>query len=133
MLKKLVLTFAMALAATSVSAASLEALQGAWTIEGTDCSATFTKAGGKVNFKNKGSEVSTGVIVTGNKIVSPDMTCTVQNIRPVKGRLSARMSCADALLIQSMSMSFRITGKDSFEKFDSNYPKMSFTYRRCRL
>lgn len=133
MVKKLVLTFALALAATGASAASLQTLQGAWTIEGTDCSATFTKAHGKVDFKNKGSEVSTGIIVSGNKIISPDMSCTVQNVQPKNGRLAVRLSCADAVLVQSMSMSFRITGKDSFERFDPDYPKTAFTYQRCRL
>ncbi|PSJ60381.1 hypothetical protein [Pseudaminobacter soli (ex Li et al. 2025)] len=118
---------------TQAFAVTMKELQGAWAIEGSDCANTFKKSGGKVTFKNPGSEVTSGVIVTGNKIVSPDLSCTAVSIKPEKDRLSAKLSCADTILIQSMSMSFKITGNDTFERFDPSYPTMAFSYRRCKM
>ncbi|CAN7675350.1 hypothetical protein [Mesorhizobium sp. LjRoot246] len=57
------------------AAASMEALQGAWTMNGTGCADTFKKAGNRFEYKDRSSSLATGIIVSGSKILGPNATC----------------------------------------------------------
>ncbi len=121
------------LAASQVDAASLKALQGAWAMQGMDCNATFKSNGGTIRFRDKGSMLTSGIIITGSKIISPDMSCTAQKVRQLKDRTTVLMSCADAVLFDTLSASFRLTGKDSLQKFDPDFPDTAYTYTKCHF
>ena len=60
----------------SAFAAQMDAMQGAWAMDGTDCTDVFEKAGGEIRFKDPDSSLDTGIIVSGSKIVGPNGTCT---------------------------------------------------------
>jgi len=53
---------------TAASAASMAEMQGAWAMDGTDCAAVFEKKGSEIRFKDPGSSLDTGIIVSGNKV-----------------------------------------------------------------
>lgn len=119
--------------ATGVQAASMDALQGAWTTGGTDCADTFHKVDGKIAFKDKTSSLTTGILINGNKITGSNMSCTAGKISEMKDHLSVLLSCADSVMFQSMSMSFRVVDKDTFERMDPSFPEISMRYYRCQL
>lgn len=114
-------------------AASLEALQGAWTMGGTDCAATFEKQGGKIKFRDRTSSTTTGIIVSGSKVLWPQATCTAQKVRAGKDHLTAYLNCADAIMFSGLSVSFRIIDHDTFERYDTQFPEASVKYHRCKL
>jgi hypothetical protein len=114
-------------------AATLEELQGAWTMDGTDCEETFHKVGTETRFKDRTSSTTTGIIVSGSRIAGPVMSCTAGSIRQEKDHFSVLLNCSDEMMFQSMSASFRLTGQDSFERFSPGFPDMSFKYHRCQL
>lgn len=113
--------------------ASMEALQGAWTMFGTDCAATFKKEGGEVHFRDRTASTTTGIIVSGSKVLGPQATCTAQKIHTGKDHISAYLNCADAIMFSGVSVSFRIIDHDTFERFDSQFPEASVRYHRCKL
>ncbi|RWC30873.1 MAG: hypothetical protein EOS27_12085 [Mesorhizobium sp.] len=113
--------------------ASMEALQGAWTMPGTDCAATFEKQGGKIRFRDRIASTTTGIIVSGSKVLGPQATCTAQSIHTGKDHVSAYLNCADAIMFSGVSVSFRIIDQDTFERFDSQFPEVSVRYHRCKL
>ena len=115
------------------AAASLDELQGAWTMEGTGCADTFKKTGGTIEFKDRGSSLNTGLIIKGSEILGPLATCTVQHIRQKKDYLSAQLSCADTIMFNTISVSFRILDATKFERFDSEFPDFSVPYNKCEL
>lgn len=117
----------------AVSAASLEGLQGAWMTSGQDCAATFEKKNGSIQFRDSASSLATGVIIAGDKITGPNGVCTVKRIREDQGSLSLSMSCADAVLASSMSISLRIVDPDTFAVSDFLFPDESQNYHRCSL
>lgn len=121
------------LAASQVNAASLQALQGAWAMQGMDCNATFKKSGGTTSFRDRGAMLTNGIIITGNKIITPDANCTAQKIQQLKDRTTVRMSCADAVLADTITASFRQTGKDTLQKFDPDFPDTAYTYTKCHF
>ncbi|MER8442889.1 hypothetical protein NKH52_06765 [Mesorhizobium sp. M1066] len=113
------------------AAASMEALQGAWTMNGTGCADTFKKTGKRYEYKDRGSSQTTGIIVSGSKILGPNTTCTAEKILQKDDHFSVRLSCSDAVLFSSFSASFRVIDKTHFERFDPQFPEMSVIYYKC--
>lgn len=116
-----------------VLAASMDALQGAWTMNGTGCEDTFKKAGDGFAYKDRSSSLTTGIIVSGSKIIGPASTCTAQRILQRGDHFAVQLSCSDAVLFSSFSVSFRIIDKTHFERFDPQFPEMSVTYYKCEF
>lgn len=115
------------------AAAPLDALQGAWTTGSTNCGDTFKKVGGMIEFKDRDSSLTTGLIIRGSKIMGPLASCTVEHIRQEKDRLSAYLSCADAIIFSDMSVSFQIINATKFKRFAPDFPEISVTYSKCEL
>jgi hypothetical protein len=117
--------------AATATAASMEAMQGAWAMSGTDCSAVFEKKGGEIHFKNPGSSLDTGIIVSGSKVVGPSATCTTAKISEAGDHFSVLLKCSDAVLSSSVSMSFRMIDATHFDRFEPNFPDFSISYVKC--
>lgn len=114
-------------------AASIEALQGAWTMNGTDCAATFEKVGDTIQYKDRTASVTTGIIVSGSRITGPNSTCTAQKIREEKDHFIAYLNCADAIMFDSFSVSFRIIDAQHFQRFDPQFPEAAVIYNKCEF
>jgi hypothetical protein len=112
---------------------TLEAMQGAWAMDGTDCAAIFKNDGGTIKFQEGDTSEKTGIIISGDKITGPASVCTAGRIRQEDGRLVARLSCEDAIMAGGMSVAFKIIDADHFETFDHFYPDDSTSYARCPM
>src|SRR4051794_10348068 len=133
LLRPLVLAAIAMSASSAVEAAGLDAIQGAWTMTGT-CNETFKKVGSTVRFRDRGSNLSTGVIIDGEKIEGSNMSCTAAKVgQTEKGEYTIMMNCATALMFDTVSTGFRIINADEFERFNPGFPEMTFNYRRCKL
>lgn len=115
------------------AAASLEALQGAWVSEGTECADTFKKSGKEIEFKDRGSSLTTGLLIRGESIVGPNSTCKVERVKQGKDHLTAYMGCADSIMFSNFSVSFRMLNATSFERFDTEFPDSAVTYNKCDM
>jgi hypothetical protein len=118
---------------TSVIAASIKELQGAWTMDGTQCTDTFKKVGNKIEFKDRTASTSTGLLVTGSRIAGPNAACTTQSVRKQKDRLSANLTCVDSMMENSQTVTFKIVDSQTFERFDPFGDNMYITYHKCDL
>lgn len=114
-------------------AQSLETMQGAWAMDGTDCAATFRKDGDTIKFQDGDTSIRTGIIVNGNTIVGPSSTCTAERIRQEEGRLVARLNCSDSVMAGGMSVAFKIIDTTHFETFDHFFPDDPTSYTKCPM
>jgi hypothetical protein len=114
-------------------AQALEALQGAWAMDGTDCAATFRKDGDTIRFQDGDTSIKTGIIVNGNTIVGPSSTCTAEKVRQEDGRLVARLNCSDSVMAGGMSVAFKIIDATHFETFDHFFPDDPTSYTKCPM
>ena len=121
---------AIGLAATA-SAASMAEMQGAWAMDGTDCAAVFEKKGSEIRFRDPGSSLDTGIIVSGSKVAGPSATCTTSKIHEEGDHFSVLLNCSDAVLSSTVSMSFRVIDGAHFERFDPSFPEFSLAYVKC--
>jgi hypothetical protein len=103
---------------SDAAASPLDALQGAWTMEG---------------FSDRNATQTTGIIVSGNKISAPNSNCTVGRVRLEKDHFAVQLTCADTITFSSLSVAFKVIDKNSFERFDPAFPDISFLYHKCFL
>lgn len=119
--------------ASAAAAASMEALQGAWSNEGTDCADIFDKSGSDIRFKNPNSSLDTGLIISGNKVVGPSATCTVSKLSEKGDHFSVLLNCADPVMTNTVSMSFRRIDATHFDRLDPSFPDFSMRYVKCEF
>lgn len=119
------------LVAGEASADTLQEMQGAWSMDGTDCTDSFEKSGNSLRFKDSGSSINSEIIVDGDKITGSNGTCTAGRIQREKDRMTIAMSCSDTIMFSSVSVSFRIINKDSFVRYDPMFSDVLDTYHRC--
>lgn len=128
---RLALTVGVALASMAAVANELDGLQGAWVMAGTDCTDTFVKKGSGWDFKDRTSSLNTGLLIEGKKITGAGATCTIARIRQKSDHLVASMGCADAIMFNEVSVSFKIIDADNFQRFDPEFPESAIGYQRC--
>lgn len=115
------------------TAAPLDALQGAWTTGSTDCVDEFKKVGGRIEFIDRASSRTTGIIVRGSEILGSNATCTVERIRQERDRLSAYLTCVGAVMFGGMSVSFQIIDATKFKRFVPDFPEIHVNYFKCEF
>ncbi len=118
---------------TDAMAASIKELQGAWTMDGTECADTFKKVGKTIEFKDRTASTSTGLLVTGSRIAGANATCTTQSVRKQKDRLSANLNCVDSMVEDSQTVTFKIVDSKTFQRFDPFGDNMYITYHKCDM
>ncbi|MCO5064755.1 MAG: hypothetical protein M9924_10080 [Rhizobiaceae bacterium] len=117
----------------TASAASLEAAQGAWTMNGTSCEDTFQNVNGTIEFKNRDSSQNTGILVKGNEILGPLATCRADQVQEQGDHLVAYLSCSDSILMGGFSVAFQILDGGRLKRFDTMFPDISVIYQKCDL
>jgi len=129
------LSIAVVMAAWSsvAMADTLEQLQGAWVMDGTDCTQVFKHASGKTEFIDRDASLATGVIVAGKQITTPEETCTVDKSKPDGDHVNLLLNCEDSVMFNTISSSFRMVDADTFERFETLFPDTAFTYKRCKF
>ncbi|MBB4005655.1 hypothetical protein [Aurantimonas endophytica] len=123
---------AMAASATLAHAASLEALQGAWVEVQSECGDIFEGQGGELAFRDKGSSLNTGLIISGSRIEGPNATCTAERVHEGdQGLMTVLMTCATQIMSGGISTSFRVIDADHFERYENAFPDIAVRYQRC--
>jgi hypothetical protein len=125
----------LALFAASVAPARadvVEALQGAWVLESSDCTKVFEKIQGQIRFKDRNFVADSGFIISGNKAKGPaGGICTISEIDEENDRFSALLSCTDTLVSRNFSMLFRVVDATHFERLDPTFPDRPIAYKKC--
>jgi hypothetical protein len=120
-----------AIGPAQASAASLEGMQGAWTMSGTTCADAFEFAGGEPKFRDRGSSLTTGVIIKGKTIYGPESTCTVGQISESQGQYKVHMSCADSIMFSSVTVGLKVVDAEHFTRIDPDFPDVTEDYKKC--
>ena len=118
----------------AAQAEGLDAIQGAWTMGSSGCESTFKKTGSEVSFRDRGSSLSMGVIIQGNRIEGANISCTAARVKKLdEGSYSVMMNFATAIMFDTVSTGFRVIDADQFERFNPGFPESTYTYTRCKL
>lgn len=113
-------------------AAGLDAIQGAWTLDGGDCTDIFVKDGNGWKFKDRDSSLNTGLIISGKKLLGPGATCSIGRVNDKGDHLVVALGCEDAIMFNTISVSIKIVDDTHFERFDPEFPESFGTYSKCQ-
>jgi hypothetical protein len=120
-------------AAGLASASPRDALQGAWVLGGAECDVLFEKSGSEIRFRTPDSSLNTGVIISGDRVTASTATCTIDNIRDVGDHFTIGMTCSSAIMVDSVTMAFRIIDETHFERFDPLFPAYTLAFAKCPM
>jgi hypothetical protein len=110
---------------------AVEALQGAWVMEFSDCTGVFEKVREEIRFKDRNYANDMGFIISGSKVMGPIAGCTISQVDEDNDRFSALLSCSDALVSRKFSWSFTIIDATHFERLDPEHPDFPTRYKKC--
>ena len=107
----------------------IESLQGAWTLVGTDCADAFEFSAGKPKFKDRGSSLNTGIIISGEEIAGPSSTCKASRISESQGQYTVHLSCDDAIMFSSVTVTLKMVDPQHFDRIDPDFSEDN--YQKC--
>lgn len=115
----------------SASSQSEGALQGAWSMVGTECSQTFAFSNGQAEFRDKGSSINTGVIIAGETMIGPVSTCSIGRITENQGLYKVRLNCSSSIMFDEISVAIDLVDAQHFRRVDPDFPEISREYQKC--
>lgn len=118
-------------AGTKAIAAAEGALQGAWTMEGTDCSQVFVRSDGGMKFIDRESSLNLGIIIRDDIMVGPHSSCRVGGITKHQDVFKVRLMCSTAIMFDDISVLLKVIDDNHFERIDSDFPEISRKYQKC--
>jgi hypothetical protein len=121
----------MAVLGGNAMAASLEAMQGAWTMDGTDCSETFKTVDGRPAFTDRSSSLDSGMIISGDKVTNANAVCTIGRSHPDGDKVTVTLRCEDSIMFSDMSVTFRVLDDKTIERYDPIFSDVLATYHKC--
>ncbi|RDI57178.1 hypothetical protein [Microvirga subterranea] len=113
-------------------AAAISELQGAWIINSAECSAAFTKRGGRFAFKPNRRNADTSFIISGNRIQGARASCTLGSEKPTSDGFRAILDCSSQMMVGALPVTFRVPNPNTIVKFDPDFPELETTFTRCQ-
>lgn len=115
----------------SAAASAAERLDGAWATGDASCDEAFVKKNGKLAMKPGMLEGLTGFIVNGKHIRGAHASCDVLSSKQKGDVTTMLLGCKSAIIFDTMSVSLRFEGDDSFVRLDPDFPEIQTRYKRC--
>ena len=119
--------------AAGASAGSIEALQGAWVMESSECTGVFEKVLEEIRFKDRNFATDMGFIISGSRVKGPIAGCTISQVDEENDQFSALLSCSDAVVSRQFSWTFRIVDATHFERLDPTFRDPTIGYKKCEF
>jgi hypothetical protein len=121
---------ALALAANSSMAASLEELQGAWGASSSNCEEMFSRKGGKLSL-NRDNMANMGFIVDGKRFEGPNASCNVVSTKASGATLTFALDCRTRIMFDTAIVSVRMLDANRLVRFNPDFPELDYHYQRC--
>ena len=114
-------------------AAGSDEFQGAWVVQGMQCSDVFTMRDGKPAFKTGLGDELPGFILSGGRAVGLAGSCNVSSSKRSGDTLHILMTCASQIAFTSMKVSLKLNDPNSISRIDPDFPEISTNYSKCPL
>ncbi|WP_413991106.1 hypothetical protein ACMDCR_03025 [Labrys okinawensis] len=120
------------IASQAAQAASWDRFDGAWAVEGENCSNVFTTRGGKTVFsKHQGSDLP-GFIVQGGKVSGLTSQCSITSRKDAGDTMNLLLHCRSQIIFGDISVTIKIKDDNTIVRMDPAFPDVQTTYNRCK-
>jgi hypothetical protein len=127
-----VLALALALSAISRASAVEPSLEGAWVQDGS-CDETFARAGKGISFKKPINVFAPALIITGNRLRTPTVLCTIKAMKPAGERRVLSLQCATAVAVEPVRALIGTPADGSLVRYLNEQDSTGSSYKRCTL
>jgi hypothetical protein len=106
-------------------------LTGQWATERDSCSKIFTTIGGKAAIRRNSGLFGSGFVVEANRIIGPDMRCTIKTAKESGPMLHVLASCATDVMLSNVQFSAKIVDDNRITRVFPGIEGMEIDYVRC--
>ncbi|NIX77326.1 hypothetical protein [Microvirga terricola] len=112
---------------------NLSAYQGAWLEQSLSCDAFYASGGKSTSFKKPLDMFAPAFIVSGNRLRTPQATCSILSIEPTSGnRQIFNMHCANSVSGNEVKVIMSPSSNGGLARYFNEQDTTGTLYRRCR-
>ena len=127
----LALAASVAVSGTIAAEAGLSGYQGAWLIQGSSCTETYSSAGKGVSFRKPVDIFAPAFIVSGNRLRTPMASCRIKSVRPAGDRQVLFLDCANAVAGGEVRVLLATLPDGSLKRYLNERDTTGTQYQRC--
>jgi hypothetical protein len=119
------------LSSDDASADGIEAVQGAWAIQGSSCSDVFATENGKISLRKRQDDALPGFIVDGRTLKGGAAECKIASFKPRPDGMSLLLSCESQISFGNLKVTLKIPDPNSLIRVDDEFPDITTSFHRC--
>jgi hypothetical protein len=116
----------------SAHAEGLDDVQGAWAIQGMECSDVFVTENGRMSLRKRQDDMVPGFIVDGKSIRGGAAECRIASYKPRSDGMSLLLSCETQISFDTLKVTLKIPDADTLIRADDDFPEVTATFNRCK-
>lgn len=126
------LTLAVSVGIVNAKAQSgLEAYQGAWLAGDMDCAEIYTGTGKGASFKRPVNIFAPAFVVSGNRLRTPQASCSIRSVRPSGDRQVLMLHCANAVAGDAVQVLMVPQPSGTLRRYFNEHDSVGTEYRQC--
>jgi hypothetical protein len=110
---------------------SLAGYQGAWALQGRDCSDVYSFDGKQTSFKKPLDIFAPAFMISGKRLRTPMASCQIKSLRPAGDRELLLLDCANAVAGSEVKVLTALSPKGELRRYYSDQDPTGVIYQRC--
>ena len=106
-------------------------LEGAWLEQGSECREVFVRAGKGAAFKKPVNVFAPAFIVAGNRLRTPQASCTIKGVKPAGDRRLVSLQCATSVAVDDVKAILAPAADGTLVRYLNDEDTTGSRYRRC--
>ena len=110
---------------------SLAGYQGAWVLQGRDCSDVYSSDGKGTSFKKPLDIFAPAFMISGKRLKTPMALCQIKSLRPAGERELLLLDCANAVAGSEVKVLTALSPKGELRRYYNDQDPTGVLYQRC--
>ena len=111
--------------------AGLSAYQGAWLAGDMDCGEIYSSTGKGASFKRPIDIFAPAFVISGNRLRTPQASCSIRSVRPSGDRQVLVLNCANAVAGNEVRVLMAPQPGGALRRYFNEQDSVGTEYRRC--
>jgi hypothetical protein len=117
--------------ADAMAQSGLAAYQGAWLAGDMDCAEIYSTAGKGASFKRPVNIFAPAFVISGDRLRTPQASCSIRSVRPSGDRQLLLLNCANAVAGNAVRVLMAPQPGGSLRRYFNEQDSVGTEYRRC--
>ena len=117
--------------ADAMAQSGLTAYQGAWLAGDMDCAEIYSTTGKSASFKRPVNIFAPAFVISGNRLRTPQASCSIRSVRPSDDRQLLLLNCANAVAGNAVRVLMAPQPGGTLRRYFNEQDSVGTEYRQC--